>query len=1205
MTHGPRSLEGARRLVPLGGRQGRAGTTVGTWLGKLGGSGAATRGGRVLVCTVLLAVPVVASDVQPAGAGAPPGFTSSLVLSGLDAGVGANPVAFAYAPDGRVYIARKSGVIDVWDAGVRHTFFDIRDEVNSAQSRGMLAVAVDPAYATNKRVFAIFTQELDPANPDQSGPAGGEIISVRAQTAHPDVGDPATRVTLLSGYQSVEREHTVGGLRFDAAGHLLATFGDAKDPGVDDGGALQAMNLDDLRGKLVRLDRNTGAGVPGNPYFDPANPTSVRSRVYARGLRNAYRFTVDPDNGTLYVGDVGWNTWEMLNAFPVATSNPDKDRNAGWPCYEGGNGVALPQPDFQYAPASQSACAAVYPPSEGGTGIGVADPLYGYRHDDPGGENGSAITAGPKYTGTSNYPAQYVDKLFIGDYARDRFQTVDPVTGAASDFGTPGDWGNPVDIQIAPDGNVAYLGIRSAELREIVYTGTNHVPVAVASADQTQSPTAPLTVSFTGHDSSDLDPGDTLTYDWDFKDGSAHATTADVSHQFVAAGSYDVTLTVSDRHPGGTVSTNVWIDVANTPPTVALTGPAPSFRYSIGDAINLDLAANDAEDGSLSGNSVFTQVRLIHLGHFHPVLDFYGTSASFTALDHDSDDTFYEVISTATDSFGRSTTTTTDILPNKTTVMLSSSASGATISVDGVQRTTPYSWPSIVGGHHELDAPADLFVGGQPYAFDQWSQGTTIGAQQFFTFDTPSGGTTVNAAYAPTTPGLSISDASVVEGDSGNRTVTLDVSLTTPATAPVTVDYATQGGSAPQGATAGSDYVSKTGTLSFAAGVSSQSVTVDVIGDTVVEGDEHFGVQLSNAQGAPIVESTAKVTIIDDDPGTGLRLSVGDVKVLEGNGGTPSATVTVSLSAPSPGGVSVGYVTADATATAPSDYAARSGTISIGKGKTSKTVTIPIKGDGTFEPSETFGLNLVSAVGAVIERGAGTIRIANDDAGPALAVSDVSIVEGDSGVPMVIFSIGLSTPATRTVAVSFAVNHTTTNGGDVQLKTGTVTIPAGQLDQSFQLKTFSDTTTEPNETFAVTLSNPINAALADPTAVGTILNDDPGSGSRIGIGDAAINEGNAGSRLLRFTVTLSVPSANPVTVSYATGAGTAHAPRDFATKSGAVTIPAGKTSGFISIDVKGNAVPEPDKTFSVTLSNPSGGYTLYRATGTATIRNDD
>ena len=199
--------------------------------------------------TVMLGVPVVTASAQPAAAatGAPEGFVASLVLGKLDkVGAGGLPVGFAYAPDGRIFIARKTGVIDVWSGGVRKVFLDIQDEVNSRTGRGLLGIAIDPDYATNHRIFALFTQELDPAHPDQDTPSGGKIISIRAKAGTPDVADPATRVTLLSGYQSIEREHSVGGLRFDAAGNLLATFGDAKLPGIDEGQALVALNLDEV-----------------------------------------------------------------------------------------------------------------------------------------------------------------------------------------------------------------------------------------------------------------------------------------------------------------------------------------------------------------------------------------------------------------------------------------------------------------------------------------------------------------------------------------------------------------------------------------------------------------------------------------------------------------------------------------------------------------------------------------------------------------------------------------------------------------------------------------------------------------------------------------------------------------------------------------------------------------------------------------------
>jgi glucose/arabinose dehydrogenase len=1160
---------------------------------------------RMFVVGLLLSATVVAADAHKVFADAPPGFTSSLVLGNLQSGLGGLAVGFAYARDGRIFIARKTGVIDVWDNGVQHVWVDMRNEVNSVGARGMLGLVLDPAFSTNHRVFLMFTQELDPANPDSTETAGGEIISLRQQAANPDAADLSTRVTLLSGYPSTSTEHTIGDLHFDAAGMLLASTGDGADLGVLQGQAMVSEDLNDLRGKILRIDPNSGLGVPGNPYFDAGLPDSVRSKVFARGFRNPYRFSIDPDNGTVYVGNVGWNTWEMLNAFPTTFTNPDKDRNGGWPCYEGGNGVALPQPLYEFAPATQAACEAIYSPAEGGTGPGESAPLYGYRHDAPGGENGSAITAGPKYVGTSNYPAQYVGQLFIGDYARDRFQNVDPTTGVATDFGIPGNWGNPVDIQIAPDGNVAYLAISTGELREIVFTGSNHVPVAVASATQTSSATAPFNAQLIGSGSSDADPGDTLSYDWNFQDGTPDSHLVNPTHNFVNAGSYDVTLTVSDGHPGGTVETDLWIDVANTPPTVSLLSPSPSFRYAIGDTINLHVDAQDTQDGPLPDAQISTQVRLIHLDHFHPITDFTGRTASFVALDHGSDFTFYEIITTATDDFGRTTTSTFDILPNKQPVTISSTPPGVTLSVDGDQATTPYTFMSIVNEHHEIDAPAaDLTVGNAHYAFNEWTQGAVSDNGEFYDFNTPPTGTSVNADYSPTDKGISISSASIAEGSASPRTVALDVSLSTPQTSPVTVNYATADGTGPNGASGTSDYTARSGTVTFAAGQTSKEVDISVKGDKVVEPDEHFSVVLSSPSGAPIVQGTGTVTILNDDPSGALQLSVGDVQVLEGDDGVRTAHVTVSLSAPSPGGVSVAYATAEGSAVAPGDYASAAGTLTFAAGTTAQTVALRINGDGEFEPSEALALNLSNAIGAVIGRSTATIKIANDDAGPALSISNVSTVEGNSGTRTAFFTIGLSTPSTNSVNVAWTVSHQTTNGGDIKIKTGTATITPGNLFATVQVTTYGDTAVEPNENYHVTLSNPVNATIAAATATGTVLNDDPSSGLKVTIGDTASYEGNAGSQRIELTVNLSDPAASDVTVNYATAPGTA-TKTDFVSKHGTLTIKAGATTGFLAFVVHGDAAVEPNESFTVTISNPTGGASIGRATGTTTILNDD
>ena len=104
----------------------------------------------------------VAGGVPSGSTAIATGFSSPAVLTGLEAGAGGAATAFAWAPDGRVFVARKKGVVDVYDHGAQHVFVDLRSEVNSAQGRGMLGLAVDPHFATNGWVYVMFTKELDP-----------------------------------------------------------------------------------------------------------------------------------------------------------------------------------------------------------------------------------------------------------------------------------------------------------------------------------------------------------------------------------------------------------------------------------------------------------------------------------------------------------------------------------------------------------------------------------------------------------------------------------------------------------------------------------------------------------------------------------------------------------------------------------------------------------------------------------------------------------------------------------------------------------------------------------------------------------------------------------------------------------------------------------------------------------------------------------
>ena len=222
-------------------------------------------------------------------------------------------------------------------------------------------------------------------------------------------------------------------------------------------------------------------------------------------------------------------------------------------------------------------------------------------------------------------------------------------------------------------------------------------------------------------------------------------------------------------------------------------------------------------------------------------------------------------------------------------------------------------------------------------------------------------------------------DSDVSGGGSSGPHATFLVTLSAPATGTVTVDYHTVAG------TAGSaDFTGISGTVTFAAGETSKTITIAIAPDTLVEGNEQFSVVLSNPQSATIADGTGVGTIVDDDTAQPVvpTLAIGDASITEGDSGTAQLSFTVTLSQAATGPVTVNYSTANGTATAGSDYTARSGTVTFAAGETTKTVTVPITGDGAVEGNETFTISLAGASGATIADGAATGTIVNNDSAP-------------------------------------------------------------------------------------------------------------------------------------------------------------------------------------------------------------------------------
>jgi Mg-chelatase subunit ChlD len=473
-------------------------------------------------------------------------------------------------------------------------------------------------------------------------------------------------------------------------------------------------------------------------------------------------------------------------------------------------------------------------------------------------------------------------------------------------------------------------------------------------------------------------------------------------------------------------------------------------------------------------------------------------------------------------------------------------------------------------------------------------------------------------------PGLSINDVTVNEAAG---TATFTVTLTGASTQPVTVNFGTTDGTA----LAGTDYTATSGTLTFAPGESTKTITVPILNDSpaVYEGPESFTVNLTSPTNARITDGAGLGTIVDDGTGTvppGVtpdddrpRIAIDDVTVNEAAG---TATFTVTLSNASTLPVSVGFGTADGTALAGSDYTATSGTLTFAPGETSKTIVVPILNDSpaVYEGPETFTVNLASPTNAVIgdPQGLGTIKDdgtgpgGTDDDRPGLAINDITVNEAAGTAT---FTVTLTGASTQPVTVGFATaDGTALAGTDYTATSGTLTFAPGESTKTITVPILNDSPAvyEGPESFTVNLTSPTNARITDGAGLGTIVDDGTGTvppgvtpdddRPRIAIDDVTVNEA-AGTAT--FTVTLSNASTLPVSVGFGTADGTALAGSDYTATSGTLTFAPGETSKTIVVPILNDspAVYEGPETFTVNLASPTNAV-IGDPQGLGTIKDD-
>ena len=429
-------------------------------------------------------------------------------------------------------------------------------------------------------------------------------------------------------------------------------------------------------------------------------------------------------------------------------------------------------------------------------------------------------------------------------------------------------------------------------------------------------------------------------------------------------------------------------------------------------------------------------------------------------------------------------------------------------------------------------------------------------------------------------PVLSLEDVTVTEGTAAE----FEVSLNAETEREVTVAYATSDDTAQQPA----DYTSKSGTLTFDAGDTAQTITVTTVNDTVDEADsEQFKLTLSSASNATLSgggSTLQKLGKITDNDGLPV-LTLEDVTVTEGT----AAEFEVSLNAESEREVTVAYATADDTAQQPDDYTSVSGTLTFDAGDTAQTITVTTVNDTVDEAdSEQFKLTLSSASNATLSGGGSTLqklgKITDNDGPPVLTLEGVTVTEGADAE----FEVSLNAESEREVTVAYATaDDTAEEPDDYTSKSGTLTFDAGDTAQTITVTTVDDTVDEADsEQFKLTLSSASNATLSGGEStlqkLGKITDND--GLPVLTLEDVTVTEGADAE----FEVSLNAESEREVTVSYATADDTAQQPADYASKSGTLTFDAGDTAQTITVTTVNDTVDEADsEQFKLTLSSAS------------------
>ncbi|MCC6766262.1 MAG: PQQ-dependent sugar dehydrogenase [Deltaproteobacteria bacterium] len=612
-----------------------------------------------LLSIVLLCLPLARAGATTL----PAGFAESIAISGLE-----QPTAVRFAPDGRVFVTEKSGIVKAFDDLADPTptiVADLRTNVHNFWDRGLLGLALHPDFPAVPSIFVLYTLDAAPGGtpprwgwvgatadgcPDPLG--AGCVVGGRLARLDLDGGGLAgPEQVLLEDWCQQYPSHSLGSLAFGPDGALYVGAGDgASFNGVDYGqfgpGPLNPCGDPTGGGATPAPPGAEGGALRSQDVLSAGDPlgydgTILRvdllapadGRVVAFGLRNPYRMAFRPGTAELWVGDVGWDTIEEIDR--IANAADPGTPNFGWPCYEG----ADRQPFYEAAGLAR--CDAIY-----ASPAATTPPYFAYRHGEPMtldescGAGNSAIT-GLAFHAGGGYPAAYDGALFFADFSRGCIWSMragadglpDPATRAVFVDGAA----SPVALETGPGGDLFYVDFSGGSVRRVQWVSTN------------------------------------------------------------------------------------------TPPTAVITAPAATELWRVGAPIDFAGAATDPEEGALPPAALEWTLLLERCAGActtETVATATGVaSGSFAAPDPGELPARLLLHLTATDSGGLEHTASIALDPETVDLTFASTPPGLTLVVESAAAVTPFVRTAVVGAALAVDAPAPQALDGVDWLFASWSDG--------------------------------------------------------------------------------------------------------------------------------------------------------------------------------------------------------------------------------------------------------------------------------------------------------------------------------------------------------------------------------------------------------------------------------------------------------------------------------------------------